>query len=580
MFKKSLFVAALVFINLLGASAQTTPLEKSTYRVALKVIDLLNRKMTDSLYAIASTSMRETISPSIWTSLLTNNVYPLLPFKDLTFESSTDSISKYQLKGSVPLMLYFSIDKTGKFNNLNFQPVERKMIAAEMPAEAKRTDLVAQKMIRLINEKQIDSTYALMGESFKKQLSAETWKNTMEKSIFPLIPFNEFIYLDTKNKINRYKSGQFQFLVSLDQQNKIAVFIVQAYKEEVPDKKFNSDNPLKSKLDSNANAPLAAYMRNKGNVGLSIGIFYGGKDYYYNYGETKLGNAKLPTNHTLYDIGSITKTFTSTLLALAVNEGKVKLTSPITAFLPDSVASNPALKGITLMQLANHTSGLPRLSTNMDRTVTDISQPYENYDTKHLFSFLKSFKSIRPPGTKYDYSNLAVGLLGVILEKIYKAPYQELVAKYIAKPAELNQLLFAIKGSDTTLLAQGYNESILPIAPWKFQAMQAAGAIKSSTTDLLSYGKLQLGNNATPLSKAINLTHQLTFKDEQNSIGLGWHFYNGDTKIIQHSGGTGGYRSLVCVDLALNIVVVVLTNNTSSGDAVGFEVIKAIHQLK
>jgi CubicO group peptidase (beta-lactamase class C family) len=91
-----------------------------------------------------------------------------------------------------------------------------------------------------------------------------------------------------------------------------------------------------------------------------------------------------------------------------------------------------------------------------------------------------------PPSTKYEYSNAAVGLLGVILEKIYKTPYADLVAKYIIKPAKLNETKFTVKGSDTTLLAQGYNESISPVAPWEFKAMQAVGVLKSSATDLLT----------------------------------------------------------------------------------------------
>ncbi|MEJ7559367.1 MAG: serine hydrolase domain-containing protein [Pedobacter sp.] len=358
------------------------------------------------------------------------------------------------------------------------------------------------------------------------------------------------------------------------------MFNRQPYTEDVSTKAFNTDNSLKTRLDSAVNGPLSSYIRTKGNVGLSVGIHYGGKDYYFNYGETRLGNSQLPTSRTLYDIGSVTKTFTSTLLALAVNEGKVKLSSPITEFLPDSVASNPALKGITLLQLANHTSGLPKMVTNWERTVTHIGQPYANYDTKHLFSYLKSVKSIRSPGTKYEYSNTAVGLLGVILEKIYKSPYADLVAKYIIKPAKLNETKFTVKGADTTLLAQGYNEIFIPAAPWEFKAMQAAGALKSSAMDLLAYGKLQLSDAPTPLSTAIKLTHVLTYKDEQASIGLGWHFLGGNPKIVWHNGATGGYRSLVCVDLERHIVVVVLTNNASTGDTVGFEVLKALHPLK
>jgi CubicO group peptidase (beta-lactamase class C family) len=580
MLKKFLFVTALVVINYLAISAQTMPLKKSTHQVTPKAVELISKKRTDSLYSMADESLRKTISPKPSQSLFSKSVFQSLPPGNLTSEISLDSLNKYRIQGSDTALIYLSVGKDGLVTNIRFLPEEQKTTSAEMNADAKRIDSVARKMLRLINEKKTDSTYLLFAENFKKQMSSDAWKNLMEKSICPLTPFNEFIFLGNEDKISKYKSGVAQFLIALNQHNKIEIFAIQPYKDEVSHKKFNSDNPLKTRLDSVVNGPLSTYMRTKGNVGLSVGIYYGGKNYYFNYGETRLGNSQLPSNRTLYDIGSITKTFTSTLLALAVNEGKVKLSNPITSFLPDSVASNPALKGITLLQLANHTSGLPRMPSNTGTTVTDIGQPYENYDTKHLFSNLKNLKSTRPPGIKYDYSNMAVGLLGVILEKVYKMPYADLVAKYISKPAKLNQTKFTINGSDTTLLAQGYDTSLMPVAPWKFQALQAAGAIKSSATDLLSYGKLQLSDAPAPLSKAIKLTHVLTYKEDQTSIGLGWHFLNGDPKIVQHNGITGGYRSLVCVDLERNIAVVVLTNNASNGDRLGFEVLKALQSLK
>lgn len=580
MLKNIFYTASFILINALTVTAQTTPLEQATDRVAIKAIALLNKKMPDSLYTMAGESLHKTITSALWNSLFKDNVLPLLPFRELTFLSSTDSVSKYSLQGSIPLAFYISLDKTGKIHDFNFQQFVKELPASDLKAENLKTDSVARTMIRLINEKKTDSTYLLVGETFRKQIDATAWKNILEKNIYPISPFTEFLLISNSQKINRYKSGRLQFLVGLDQQNKLETFMVQPYKEETsPDKKIASDNALKTKLDSTVNAPLTAYMKTKGNVGLSVGIYYQGKDYYYNYGETRAGNAQLPSNHNLYDIGSITKTFTATLLALAVNEGKVKLSSPVSSFLPDSVAGNPALKGIALLQLSNHTSGLPRIPANMPQSVIESNQPYANYDVKKLFSFLKSFKRTRQPGTKYEYSNLAVGLLGVILERVYHKPYSELVARYITKPAKLNQTQIAVRVSDTVLVAQGYNEMSQAIAPWTFKAMEAAGAIKSSTYDMLNYGKLQLGNASTPLAKAIKLTHEVTYKADE-TIGLGWHFMNGNPKILHHSGGTGGYRALVCADLERNLVVVVLTNNSSTGDALGFEVAKALQQLK
>lgn len=579
MLKNILYLFSPILLACFSVSAQTTPLEQSTDRMAVRVVELLNQKKPDSLYIMAGEKLRKTITPQLWNNVFKDNILPLLPLNELNFLSAANSISKYRMKGSIPLLLYISLDKEGKLETFLVQPYIKEISPDALTAEARKTDFVARKMIRLINEKKTDSSYLLAGETFRKQIDAGKWKNILEKNIYPISPFGDLFLISNDQKINKYRSGQFQFLVGLDQEGKIETFLVQPFKEEIsPDKKFISDNPLKTQLDSAVNIPLSTYMKTKNNVGLSVGIYYHGKDYFYNYGETKAGNAQLPTNHSLYDIGSITKTFTSTLLALAVNEGKVRLSSPISDFLPDSVAANPALKGITLVQLANHTSGLPRLPGNMLQHVIESSQPYANYDVSALFSFLKSFKSVREPGTKYEYSNLAVGLLGVILERVYNKPYSDLVSRYIIKPARLNQTQIVVKASDTALVAQGYNETGQAVVPWTFKAMEAAGAIKSSTFDMLNYGKLQLSNDSGPLVKAVRLTHEVTYKNDE-MIGLGWHFINRNPKVLQHSGATAGYRAMVCADLERNLVVVVLTNNSSTGDALGFEVARALQRL-
>lgn len=580
MFKN--FLCFLLFINSIIATAQTTPLELTTHRMAVKAIDLMNKKLPDSVYSLIGDKLRKSMSPELSASLFEGAIVPLLPFKDLIFESSRDSISTYKLQGTIPLVLYFSLDSKGKISNFNFQPFVKKVAGSEMNPEDLKTDSLARLMIRFINEKKGDSTYTLAGEKFRQQFSSEAWKKVLETNIYPLTPISEFLFIGSNQKINKYKFGNLLFSVGLDEQGKIETFYAQPYKEAevVPDKKFNSDNALKTKVDSTVNGPLSAYMRNKGNIGLSVGIHYAGKDYFYNYGESKLGNSQLPGNQTLYDIGSITKTFTSTLLAVAVNEGKLKLTSVITDFLPDSVASNPALKGITLMQLANHTSGISRLPSNWQSSVTDQKQPYANYDTKLLFSFLKNFKSVRAPGTKFEYSNVAVGLLGEILENIYHKPYAELISTYITKPAKMSHTEVIIKPSDASLVAQGYDENIQPVAPWIFDALGGAGALKSSSSDMLIYGKLQVGEGSTRLTKAMKLTHEITYKSDQNSLGLGWIFLNSDANLPQHNGGTGGYRSLICMNLERQIVVVLLANNSSSVDSIGFEVLKALQKLK
>jgi CubicO group peptidase (beta-lactamase class C family) len=447
-------------------------------------------------------------------------------------------------------------------------------MAQTTPQEIK-TDALALRIIRLFNNKQADSVYLYAADDFKKIINAEKWKSISETSVYPLTPFSYPVFLNSKNGVSTYRLNNQNFLIGLNDEGKFStLFLIPLRKGETP-----TDNPLKTHLDSLVHKILADYMQLADNVAVSAGVFYKGKNYFYNYGETKLNNKQLPAGKTLYEIGSITKTYTATLLAMAVIGKKVTLDMPAVKFLPDSVAVNPALKNITLKQLSNHTSGLPRMPDDFDSYQTDPNQPYENYGTPQLFAFLKRFKATRQPGTTYEYSNLAVGLLGIILEKIYQQPYEQLLEKYITKPKNFKYTKINIRPQDTSLVAQGYAANNQSVPLWKLNAFKAAGALKSNTYEQLQYGKLQISSPDEALNKAINLTHQITFKDKNTTVGLGWHYWL-DDQVLVHQGGTGGYLTGLCIDNNKRIVVSVLTNNVTTGGPLAPLIIKALEEEK
>jgi CubicO group peptidase (beta-lactamase class C family) len=560
--------------------AQTTPTELKTDSVARKAIHFLNSNAPDSIYDLAGEAFKNQISPVLWKNVFANQLTPLVPFNETTFISSADGINKYKLEGKQTITFLISLDEKQKMQVFLFQPYQAEKTPAVMNPQEAKTDSLARKVLGLINRKQADSVYAFAGSAFKSKIDLTTWKIISESSLFPLTPLTPAVFTGSKNGVNQYKVNNFLFSLSLDQENKFSTLLLQPYpQEQVKGAKVLSDNPMKTRLDSTVNRVVMEYMQTKGHVGLSAGLSYKGSDHFYNYGETSLGNAQIPSVNTLYDIGSITKTFTSTLLAIAVYQKKVTLDTPITKFLPDSVARNPALKNITLKMLANHTSGLPRLPDNLGQQMTDPNQPYEHYETAHLFSFLKDLKTTKKPGTAYEYSNLGAGLLGVLLEKIVQKPYGLLLDTYILRPAKLGQTFLKIKAADQKLVAQGYDENNKPVPMWLFSALQAAGGLKSSSADLLSYGKWQLSTADNPLAKAVRLTHEITFDDGRTVMGLGWHLLPENKAVIQHTGGTGGYRTFIGAHLQRKLTVAVLTNSATGGDALGIKLLQAVENL-
>jgi len=308
-------------------------------------------------------------------------------------------------------------------------------------------------------------------------------------------------------------------------------------------------------------------------TGLSIGVLWSGRRFFYGYGETAKGSNQIPDENTIYEIGSISKTFTAVLLADAAISGKVSLDDPINKYLPDTIP-NLEYDGIPikLLTLSNHSSGIPGIPVNLN--ITDAKNPYKDYDNRRLFSFYVHFKPGRKPGEKYEYSNLAVGTLGVILERVYKENYESLLIERICLPLGMYDTRQFIRNNDSSRFAKGYDANGYYNPPWDFKAMAGAGAIRSTTSDLLKYANANLGDAPVLLGKAMLLTHQVTFSNGPK-VGLAWHLIKpGHDEIIFHNGGTGGYRSYLSINKERNFAIVILTNTAIGTEEIGDTLMK------
>ena len=302
---------------------------------------------------------------------------------------------------------------------------------------------------------------------------------------------------------------------------------------------------------------------------VAIGIIDKDGPRYYSFGTKTTGGSKV-NEHTIYEIGSISKTFTATMLAQMVLDGKMKLDDPIEMYLPSDVRV-PSYNGvkITLGHLSDHTSSLPRLPSNM--TVADPSNPYADYTVDQMMAFLSSYELTREIGSEYEYSNYAQGLLGYILATQAKKSYEEMMIDMIAKPLGMNETKITFDEKMKKNLAIGHDRGI-EVSNWDLPALAGAGAIRSSVHDMLIYLGANLGLIKTPLNAAMNLTHvERHNKTEDGGVGLAWHAVsspNGE-KFLAHNGGTGGYRTFSAFSETQGKGVVVLTNSTEGADDIG-----------
>jgi D-alanyl-D-alanine-carboxypeptidase/D-alanyl-D-alanine-endopeptidase len=303
-------------------------------------------------------------------------------------------------------------------------------------------------------------------------------------------------------------------------------------------------------------------------VGIAVGIIDEKGQRVIGAGKLSDAHPQPPDGDTVFEIGSITKTFTAILLADMVLRGEVKLDDPASKYLPEAVTL-PAYNGrvITLLDLTTQTSALPRLPTNMKPA--DPENPYADYSVDQLYTFLSSLTLTRAPGEKYEYSNLGVGLLGHILSRRAGKTYEELVTERILKPLKMTRTSITLSAAQKANFAPGYDPALAPSKNWDLPTLAGAGALRSTVNDMLKFLSANMGLTDTPLRKAMAMTHavQKPTGTPDLDIGMGWHIFNKyNVPVIWHNGGTGGYRSWAGFAESKKSAVVVLCNTSFGVD--------------
>ena len=390
-------------------------------------------------------------------------------------------------------------------------------------------------------------------------------------------------YKEVKDGFRVYKTtfdkGVLSMLLACNAQSQITGFALSPYKEKaVRTTPVASDNKKLTPLDNEIDKAVTEFFTDPNNVGAVVAVIKNDGVFYYHYGEAKKGQETLPGNNTIFEIGSISKTFTGILLAKAVLDKKISLDDDIRKYLPATCAKLELDgKPVLVKHLSNHTSGLPRLTNDLGTTPGyDENDPYRHYTTAMYFNYLSRVKLESVPGTKQEYSNTGVAVLGIILQKVYGQTYEQLLSKYIANPLKMGNTATFVLEKQLTNFATGYaNGAVTP--HWNLADTNPAGGIRSTLADMVLYLKANMAD-ATP---AIALSHKETFKEGEDSIGLGWFLYptKGDI-LVWHNGGTGGFTSYTGYLKDSKSGVVVLTNSASQNgpDKIGTSILKFLQR--
>ena len=319
----------------------------------------------------------------------------------------------------------------------------------------------------------------------------------------------------------------------------------------------------------------------KQGVGIVVGIVDEHGSRVISYGKFQKGGERNVDGDTLFEIGSATKVFTSLLLADMVGRHQAQLDDPVSEYLPASVKMpTRGGKDITLLDLATHSSGLPRLPDNLSPAHAD--NPYADYTVAQLYEFLSGYKLTRDIGTEYEYSNLGVGLLGHALALRAGTNYESLVRQRITQPLGMNATAITLTSALKERLASGHGPGGVAVANWDIPTLAGAGALRSSANDLLKFISANLGVTPSDLFPAMKLQHQPRRGAGAASvrIGLGWHITTKfGTDLVWHNGGTGGYHSFMGFDPKKKLGVVVLANSAYGIDDIGLHVLEPQYSL-
>jgi CubicO group peptidase (beta-lactamase class C family) len=347
-----------------------------------------------------------------------------------------------------------------------------------------------------------------------------------------------------------------------------------------------SDNPRRSPLDQAVDAAAATFFHDRCRVGLSIAVTTPDGDYFYDYGATAR-DGKLPDRRSLYEIASVSKTFTGALAAKAVIDGRLSLDGDFRGYLPDGYA-NLAWHGtpITLRSLATHSSGMPRDIPDSDAAfaeadpATRASRLFALLKDTNRGQFLAALHQVRlrsEPGSTEAYSNAGFLVLGLGLEMAYGQPFDTLMRRQLLQPLGMASTGFVIDDAERARLVTGYDRHGRT-TPYHQGYLDAAWGLYSDTEDLAKYLHWQLDAQ----DPAVHLAHQPLRGSAQAGEAMAWNLgLDRGQPMLWHGGGSYGMSSQIVLYPAQREGYALLANDACEGSESALKAIAAaVHQSR
>ena len=335
----------------------------------------------------------------------------------------------------------------------------------------------------------------------------------------------------------------------------------------------------------------ATFINQGKSVGLAIAVVTPTNATIMSFGRPALSSGAQVGADTLFEIGSITKTFTGISLAREIERGMVRLEQPVQELLPPGVKLAKAARGITLRHLTTHSSGFPRLPDDWSplRSIGMLlfgTDPYAGYTETDLLKDVSAVNLQSEPGTKSCYSNFGMTLLGYLLATKAGVSYEALVKRDVCLPLGMNDTTVALARNQVPRVAQAYRAVLrcgplvlaLRSDPWFVgNDLGGAGALRSTATDMLKFLQANMHPERQPIEHALRESHHELFReDEQTTYGMNWMHTQSKRlaqSMIWHDGGTGGFRSFIAFTEDSRLGVLILSNSSEDVDDLAVEIL-------
>lgn len=333
--------------------------------------------------------------------------------------------------------------------------------------------------------------------------------------------------------------------------------------------KYRLDNTSDNKdLEAAIDSEVKKFTNGDLTYGSVIGVYKDGKSFIKGYGTVNKGSTTVPGASTVFQIASVSKLFTASLLQILCDEGALKMDATLGELIGSSIPLSPAAQRVTLKQLVTHTSGFSSVPKPLELSATKLAgkedlmqNPYSHLGPQYVFDYLATTEDKREPG-RFEYSNFGMGLLGHVLEIVTKRNFESLVFEKLLVPLNMRDTAITLTPGMKTHLAQGYTGDGESSQLWIFHALAGAGAFSSNADDMMRFVRANIEVGSL-MSQTLKKMHEPQFGGD---TGIGWmqptflDRYFGNQAVIWHNGMVGGYASYVSIDTKAKIGIVILSN--------------------